>query len=167
MRKLLLLLGLVTAACGGGKSDGDKKSEAPPAQPATGAPIAFIATELRAGEGFDGEVEVKAYNFADKDLAQYMVLVRFKDASGNILKVKKGTPFEKDFGFTSMSGNKYKCAAKSWCSFTLSGLDVPSEAKTADVIAARVTALADGVSFEDKPLFELEAGSMEWPAAVK
>lgn len=168
MRTFLGVLLVAVAACGGGESEGKSggTSEAPPEKPATGAPIAFIATDIKAGEGFDGAVKVKGYNFADKDVAQYTVLVRFKDDGGDVLRVKKGTPFEKSFGFTSLSGNKFKCAAKSWCNLTLEGLDVPAEARTADVIAARVTALKDATSFEDEPLFQLESGTLDWPASI-
>src|SRR5687768_15323609 len=90
MRKLLVL-GFVLAACGGKKKD----NEPPPPQPSTGAPVAFVATGFKAGSDRGGSIDVKAYNFSDKKVAQYWLLFRYSDASGNVIKVKPGTPFEK------------------------------------------------------------------------
>ncbi len=155
MRLPLLLAGLLFA-CGGSKSD-----EAPPAKPPTGAPFAAQATSLKPGGDMDGEAEVKANNFSDKKVVSYTLLFRYKDASGKVLKVKPGTPFEKEHDFMSLSGNKYACEAKSWCTVKVSMLSIPADAKTADVVAARLGD-ADG-----KELFALEGGSMDWPASVK
>ena len=157
MRKLLVL-GIVLAACGGKKAS----NEPPPAKPGHGAPIAFVEKGLKAGDNRGGSVTVKAYNFADKPVAQYMLLFRYFDAAGAPLRVKVGTPFEKDFDFMSLSGNKYKCPAKSWCGpFEIDNLDVPAKAVKAEVIAKSVTALKDGTSFEAAPLFD--SPGMDWP----
>jgi hypothetical protein len=156
MRKLLVL-GFVLAACGSKKSN-----DPPPAQPSTGAPIAFEAKSFKAGSNRGGSVDVKAYNFADKKVAQYSLLIRYKDGSGAPLTVKPGTPFEKTHDFMSLSGKRYACDAKSWCSFTIKNLDVPEKTAKVEVVARSVTALSsDGVKFEDKPLFELDG--MDWP----
>jgi hypothetical protein len=157
-RLLLGLLGILLTACGKKAAD----STPPPPQPATGAPIAFVEKGLKPGANRGGEVAVKAYNFADKPVAQYMLLFRYYDKAGKVLKVKAGTPFEKEFDFMSLSGIKYKCAAKSWCGFTVDNLDVPADAARADVLASRVTALKDDIHFEDKPMFSLD-NAMEWP----
>ena len=155
MRLSYILLGFVVA-CGGSKS-----SEPAPAQPPTGAPMAVQATSLKAAGDMNGEAEVKAYNFSDKKITSYTLLFRYKDASGNVLKVKPGTAFEKEHDFMSLSGNKYACEPKSWCTTKVEMLSVPKDAKTADVVAARI---ADA---EGKELFALPEGSLEWPASVK
>jgi hypothetical protein len=153
MRKLLVL-GFVLAACG------KKSSEPPPPQPATGAPIAFEAKSFKPGEDRKGSIDVKAYNFADKDIAQYWLLFRYHDAAGAVLKVQPGTPFEKDFDFMSLSGGRYTCSAKSWCSFTIKNLNVPANTAKIEVLARSVSAVKDG-KIEDKPLFEIPG--MDWP----
>lgn len=161
MRTLLAISLAVTAACGSKASN-----EPPPAKPAHGAPIAFTATSVTPGADRGGEVAVKAYNFADKPVAQYMLLFRYTDAAGKVLKVKPGTPFEKDFDFMSLSGKRYTCAAKSWCSFKVDNLDIPAETKKAEVVAASVTALDKaGTGFEEEPLFK--TSFMEWPGENK
>ena len=156
MRKLLVL-GFVLAACGGKKKD----NEAPPPQPSTGAPVAFVATGFKAGADREGSIDVKAYNFSDKKVAQYWLLFRYSDASGNVIKVKPGTPFEKDHDFMTLSGNKFKCDPKSWCKFTIKNLEVPANTAKVEVLAKSVTALKDDVKFEDAPLFEIKG--MDWP----
>ena len=154
MRKLLVL-GFVLAACGGKKSN-----EPPPAQPSTGAPIAFEAKSFKAGDERKGSIDVKAYNFSDQKLAQYWLLFRYHDASGAVLKVQPGTPFEKDFDFMSLSGGRYSCDPKSWCSFTIKNLNVPANTAKVDVLARSVSAIKDG-KIADKPLFEIPG--MDWP----
>lgn len=159
MRTLILLAVLGLVGCGNKKS-GDS-GEAPPAKPAHGAPVAFTATDIQPGDNFGGSVGVKGYNFHDKDVGQYMLLFRYYDDKGGVLKVKPGTPFEKTHGFMSLSGNKYKCPAKGWCTFKVDNLDVPAGAKKADVVAVKVTAYKDASSFEDKPLIDMS--SLQWP----
>jgi hypothetical protein len=156
MRKLLVL-GFVLAACGGKEAS----NEPPPAQPSTGAPIAFVATSFKPGADRTGSVEVKAYNFSDKKVAQYWLLFRYSDATGAVLKVKPGTPFEKDHDFMTLSGKRFLCEPKSWCSFKITNLDVPDTTAKVEVLAKSVTALADGTKFEDAPLFEIKG--MDWP----
>lgn len=163
MRKRYVLgfvLGIVVAACGGKKAS----NEPPPPQPVTGAPIAFEAKSFKAGKDREGSVNVKAYNFSDKKIAQYWLLFRYTDASGKVLKVKQGTPFEKDTDFMTLSGNRFKCEPKSWCSFKIDNLEVPAQTAKVEVLARSVTALKDDSKFEDKPLFEMPG--MEWPGST-
>ena len=153
-----LALSLPAVACSGGSSGGG----APPPRPATGAPIAFVVEKVTPGER--GSLAVKAYNFSDKTIAGYGIMMRYADKAGQRVKVKVGTPFEKDFDFWSMSGRKYACKAKSWCRFDIDHLEIPAQVATAEVIASSARALAaDGMHFEDPDLFELAGGSFEWP----
>ena len=164
MRKrvaISFLLGLVLVL-GCGKKSGS--NEPPPAQPATGSPVAAEAKGFKVGSDRGGSVDVKLYNFTDKKVAQYMLLFRYSDASGNVLKVKEGTPFEKDHDFMSLSGKRFTCQPKSWCSFKVDNLDVPAKTAKVEVLVSDVTALKDDIHFEDKPLFHMS--SMEWPGAA-
>lgn len=161
MTKQLLACALVvTAACGG------KKSEPPPAKPATGAPVAFVVDKVTPGEDHKGALDVRAYNFSDKRVAQYSILMRYHDKAGAVIKVKVGTPFEKDVDFWSFSGRRYVCEPKSWCSYRLDDLDIPANAATAEVLLDRAYALqSDGMHFEDASLFELHSMN-EWPKGL-
>jgi hypothetical protein len=162
MRTLILVL-VVAAACGGKKS-GPPPAAPAPAKPSTGAPVAFEAVKVTPGGENDGTIDLKAYNFSDRTIGTYMVLLRYHDASGAVIKVKPGTPFEKDNDFWSFSGLRYLCKPASWCEFKLDHLDVPAKAASVEVLAQSLTAVgSDGVHFDDKPLFELP--SMDWPAA--
>ena len=154
MRKLVLVtVPIALAACG-------KKSDAP-AKPINGAPVAFVAGRLTPGEPFKGSVAVEEYNFSDKRVAGYDVMIRYKDASGAVLKVRAGTPFEKDVDGTSYTGRPYACDPQSWCKYTIDHLNVPEKAATAEVLATRVRSLADDIHFDDKPLFDSKDD--HWP----
>jgi len=156
MTKLLLASIVVVSACH------KTASEPPPAKPASGAPIVFVGSDVKAAGDHAGSVHVKAYNFSDKRVAEYGVLLRYHDASGALLKVKPGTPFEADFDHWGFSGQKYLCAPKSWCTFQLDHLDVPDKAASVEIVPSTVTAIAgDNIHFEDKPLYE--ASMTEWP----
>lgn len=163
MRKrvaLSFLLGfLLVTGCGKKASN-----EPPPAQPSTGSPVAAEAKGFKPGSDRGGSVDVRLYNFSDKKVAQYMLLFRYSDAAGNVLKVKEGTPFEKDHDFMSLSGNRFACAPKSWCGFKVDNLDVPAKTAKVEVLVSDVTALKDDIHFEEKPLFHMS--SMEWPGAA-
>jgi hypothetical protein len=155
-----LLVGILLVGCGKKSGSG---GEAPPPPAINGAPITFVAKSLKPGGDMGGTAELKAYNFSDKTFAQFMVVLRYHDKSGAVLKVKPGTPFEKETDFMSVSGKKYSCAPKSWCEMKLDHLSIPDNAATAEVIATNVGALKpDGTTFEDKSVFE--APSMDWPA---
>ena len=157
MRKLLVLGFVVVAAACGKSAD----REPPPALPSTGAPIAFLAKSFKVGGERGGSVDIKAYNFSDKKVAQYWLLFRYTDAQGSVVKVKPGTPFEKDHDFMPLSGTRFACEPKSWCSFHIDNLDVPAGTAKVEVLAKSVTALKDGMTFEEQPLFKLD--TMEWP----
>ncbi len=156
-----LALSLPAVACSSSSSGG---GGAPPPKPATGAPLAFTVQKVTPGER--GSIAVKAYNFSDKTVAGYGIMMRYADKAGQRVKVKVGTPFEKDFDFWSMQGRKYMCKAKSWCSFEIDHLEVPAAAATAEVIASSLRVLGpDGNKFEEDDLWALDH-QMDWPAAM-
>lgn len=159
---LATLTTLALVACSKSKPAGP-----PPAQPATGAPIVFQVTKLTPGDKHNGVLTVKAYNFSDKPVAGYSIMFRFKDQAGALIKLKVGTPFEKDFDSWSMQGPDMLCKPKSWCGFEIDHLDVPANAANAEVIADSVRAIAsDGVKFEPDAIWELPGSRMEWPASM-
>lgn len=155
MKTSLIALSLVVAACGGSKGD------APPPKPFTGAPLAFEVKSLKAGKGFDGEVKVRAYNFSDKTIAGYHVMMRFYDAKGTRIAERPDSPF--DYESMSWMGPRDKCAPKGWCDLTIE-TGVPEGAVKAEVFAKSLqTVQADGITMDKEPLFELEG--MKWPVA--
>lgn len=156
---LSLGVSLSLSACG--KSGGDAGGKPPPA-PSTGAPVAFEVVKVTPGK--EGALDLKGYNFSDKPIAGYGIVMRYFDAAGQVLKVNVGTPFEKDFDFWSMSGRTYTCKPKSWCSFEVDDLEIPDGATKATVLATTVRAIApDGVNFEEKDLWHLPGGMNKWP----
>ena len=152
---------LSLAACGGSKSSG---GGAPPPQPANGAPIAFVVTKFKAGAERDGTVAVKGYNFSDKKIASYTLAARFYDAGGAVLKVGVGTPFEKENAWTSMSGRRYMCEPKAWCTFEIGLIEVPAATAKAEVALTGARAVAaDGNNIDDQPVWESPKGMADWP----
>ncbi|MCW5806698.1 MAG: hypothetical protein KIT31_30315 [Deltaproteobacteria bacterium] len=158
----LASLASVTSLAACSKSDSSSGSASsdnaePPAKPFTGAPAAFVVDKIE-----PTALETRVYNFSDKKVAGWGVLMRYYDDKGNVLKVKVGTPFEKDFDFWSMSGKRYTAEPKAWASIKIDHLEVPKGAVKAEVLANRMTALAaDGNSFEEEPLFSMSM--MDWP----
>ncbi|MCA9677639.1 MAG: hypothetical protein H6709_11655 [Kofleriaceae bacterium] len=157
---VLCALLVPAVACG-------KKKEAaapPPAQPATGAPIAFEVTGSTPGGDHDGKLDVKAYNFSDKSIAGYTIAARYTDAAGAVIKVGVGTAFEKDVAWTSFSGRDYLCKPKSWCTFEIEMLEVPKDAAKTEVMLTSARALKDdGMHFEEDEAWKSGKGMGEWP----
>ncbi len=151
---LAVFLVLTFAACGGKKASNDP----PPPAPATGAPLAFVVDKIES-KGLD----VRAYNFSDKKIGQYAILLRYYDKAGAVVTVKPGTPFEDSFDTWSFSGRSFICEPKSWCSFSLDHLEIPAGAVKAEILASSLRALKDDTTFEDKDLFELP--EHRWPGS--
>ena len=156
MKHLVIVLVLVAfTACS------KESGKPPPAQPFTGAPVAFVVDSIGA-EGVKG----RAYNFSDKTVASYQFVVQYKDKDGKVLEVKPGTPFAKDFDFMSMSGRKYSAKPKSWVELEIDMLEVPPGAASAEVLVTGVGAVAaDGNQIED--LWAYEGGSFDWPVPTQ
>ena len=136
---------------------GDKPAEKQEAEvkalpaPANGSPIAAEFVEFT-GDGDERGMRVLLYNTGDKTAAGYFLIARYYDADDKLLRVKVGTPFEKDTDFTSLSGGRYKCEPKKNATLDLDGmmLSVPAEAKRAEVLMTKVSAVgADGMAIED------------------
>lgn len=165
----LCALGLALAAC---SSSGDAPAQEAPAPPpaaaSNGAPVVFEVTKFTAGAKFDGKVSVKGYNFSDKKVGSYGLVARFTDAKGTALKVGVGTPFEDSVAWTSMSGNKFACNPKSWCTFEITGIEVPADTAKAEVVLTSARAVAaDGIKFEEADLWASKDGQGKWPSDLK
>jgi hypothetical protein len=138
---------LVAAACGKGKG-----SDRPvPAQPRNGSPVAVEFGEFIPGKRGEGRgVRAHVYNLGDKKAAGYVILARYYDKDGKLLKVKPGTPFEKDSEFMSLAGRKYMCEPKAWATLDIDMFEAPAEAVKAELVASKVDAVgADGMKVED------------------
>ena len=156
LSQILMTMALIGAlgACG------KKKGEAPPAKPASGAPMVFQVTKVVPGEAFKSELDVHAYNFSDQKIASYWVLVRFKDKAGNIVR-SPDAHGDRDFDHWSFSGIDYVCAPTSWCDLKLDP-PVPSTAASAEVVAYSLTGVdPDGVHMAKAPLYKMP--DMAWP----
>src|ERR1051325_10554043 len=163
MLRLSLCLVLVLAACGSKKSS--SSSAPPPPQSPNGSPLAFVVDKVTPGGRHDAKLAVRAYNFSDKRIGQYAVLLRYYDKAGEVLTIKPGTPFEASYDSWSFSGKRFLCEPQSWCSFDIDSLEIPAGAVKADVLAERPTALKDDIHFEDNALFEMKEHG--WPGADK
>lgn len=120
------------------------------------------------GAKFEGKIEVKGYNFSDKKVAAYGIVARFVDDKGGAIKLGVGTPFEDDVAWTSLSGKKFACEPKSWCTFEVGGIEVPANAAKAEAAITSVRALAaDGLNFEEPDLWKSPEGMGKWPAGLK
>jgi len=160
-----LSLGTLTA-CGKDKAqeeESDKPEQKIPPEASNGSPVAVEFVKFE-GEGEERGLELHVYNFGDKTAASYTFLLRYYDGDDKLLKVKPGTPFEKDHDFTSMSGGRYKCASKGHANLELDGrmLGVPAEAVRVEVLASKVDAIAaDGKTIED---WWSQENWSEWPS---
>jgi hypothetical protein len=160
----VLLLAL-TVPLGCGAKEDDKKAEEIKELPkaSNGSPISAELVEF-VGEGENRGLKIRLYNHDEsKAVVGMMLLFRFKDASGQLLKVKVGTPFESDHDFTSVSGKKFQCDPKKNSTFELDGdmLAVPAEAASAEILVSSARSLAaDGQTIED---WWSQENFSEWP----
>jgi hypothetical protein len=167
MRILLVFAAcLILAACGNKSDDaggGDKTGggdEAEVARPTNGSPVG--ATFVKFIDGRDGRgVQARLHNFGDKPAAGYVILARYYDDQGALLKVKPGTAFEEDHDFTSLSGNKYRCDPGKDCTLDIEMLSAPEAATRAELVISKVDT-ADGMKIEN--WWQQEGGWSEWPA---
>ncbi len=153
----LAVLFVLVAAC---DKDSNGYDGPPPAEPFTGAPVAFEVVNVRPPKGLD----VRVYNFSDKTFATYNILLRYYDKDGKVLLVDPGTQFEEDHGTWFMLGRKYLSKPKQWTSFDIRA-DVPAGTVKAEILASSVIALnPDGVTVESDPTWEVGFDfGLGWP----
>jgi hypothetical protein len=163
-RSLVLASVIVTIPLGCGK---DSKQEPAPVEvlPAAvnGSPVSVKFVEFTDGEDGERGMKIKLYNHGDKVAVAYVFRFRYFDANDQSLKVSVGTPFESDHGFTSMSGNRYKCKPEQNNTLEIDGklADVPAGAVRAEILASEVrTVASDGITIED---WWMQEDWSKWP----
>lgn len=152
-RSLVLASVIVAIPLGCGKNS---EKAPPPVEvlPAAsnGSPVSVKFVEFYTDDEGERGMKVKLYNTGDKPAVAYVFLFRYYDANDKLLKVKPGTPFESDHGFTSMSGRSYKCEPKQNNTLEIEGAfaSVPAEAVRAEILTSEVrTVASDGITIED------------------
>ena len=148
---------LLFAACGD-KKGGAKQNEL--TQQANGSPVSAEFIEFT-GEGNKRKNKIHLQNFGEKKAGGYMLLMKYLDESGNAIVLKKGTPFEKEYDFTGLSGNKYSVDAKSHATIEIAGMVLPPDnAKDVELIFTRVDTIEAGkiVKWWSADV------TMEWPS---
>ncbi len=147
---------LLFAACGDKK--GAKQTEL--TQQANGSPVSGEFIEFT-GEGEQRKNKIHLQNFGEKKAGGYMLLMKYLDESGNAIILKKGTPFEKDYDFTGLSGNKYSVDAKSHATIEIAGMVIPPDnAKKVELVFTRVDAIEAGKVVD----WWSADTTMEWPS---
>lgn len=150
------------APSGGALSGGAASAGGAPTKPADGSPMHFEVTSLKPGEMFKSEVGVRAYNFADKPIAGYGVMLRYRDTNGALIATKSAFGEETVTGY-SFTAPEYICQPKTWCTFTIDP-KVPEGAVKAEMIAQSLRAVkADGMTMEEQDLFDRPGIGREWP----
>lgn len=151
----------------------DKKEDTPAKEEvkvldkaSNGSPVSAEFIEF-IGEGEERGLKIRLYNHGDKKAVGYMLLFKFYDADDKVMKVKPGTPFEKEHAFTSMSGMSFGCDPKKNTVLDVRGtmLGVPTDAKRAEVLISKVDTVGEGLATET--WFEQEGGFSDWPEAAK
>lgn len=160
----LLLAGPTGCDKSEGNADADKaKVEVKViAKASNDAPVSAELVEFT-GAGDKRGLKIRLYNHGDKTAAGVWLLFRYYDASDKLLKVKPGTPFEKDTDFTSLTGGRYQCKPKQNSTFDVDGrlVAVPADAKRVEVLVSKVSAIAaDGKAVED---WWGQDKTTEWP----
>ncbi len=144
-------------ACGS-KGTSEKESTKP-AKPWNGSPVGAEFVAVTDVEGKPA-LRFKLHSYTDKPAVGYTLLARFYDANNKLLKVQKGTPFEKDYDFNSIMGNKWRVDPGKSLETTVR-FRVPAGAKRADMLVTRVsTVAADGLKTEK--LWSAKM-TMSWP----
>ncbi len=157
-RSKLPLIALALSASLALACKSDKASGPPPAVPAHGSPLS--ADFVKFVDGDDRRaVEVRLYNHGDVAARTYMILAKYMDKDGATMKVKAGTPFEKDHDFTSMSGGRYTVEPKKSKTLTVDMLSIPADAVSAEFAITKV----DGP--DNKNIWQMERWS-DWPEAL-
>ncbi|MBA3396975.1 MAG: hypothetical protein H0T89_30375, partial [Deltaproteobacteria bacterium] len=133
-----------------------------PTKPADGSPMHFEVTSLKPGEMFKSEVGVRAYNFGDKPIAGYNVMLRYHDAKGALIAKQTNFGETSVFGY-SFTAKEFTCEPRTWCTFTIDP-EVPAGAVKGEMIAQSLRAVnADGMTMEAEDLFDRPGIGDEWP----
>lgn len=133
--------------------------DAAPSRPFDKAPVRF---EVLAIDAERNELEVRAYNFSERELAAFDAIVRYRDASGKALSSagSEVVPY-------AASGLSYRMAPKAWTRLVLDHVIVPPGATTAEILLRGAKATArGGLTLDPVPVFASPFTST-WPEAKK
>ena len=145
-------LAVVWTAC---KKD-EKAETAVPQKPTSGSPLS--AEFVKFVDGKRRGIEVRLYNHGEAVARGYVVLARYSDKAGALLKVKPGTAFEKDHDFTALSGGKYQVKPHRFTTVVIDMLEVPKAADSVELAVSKV----DGA--DNESIWQQKQWT-EWPAA--
>ncbi len=137
------------------QGDGEDQPDRPaPERPFTGAPVAFVVDKVN-----PQSLDVSAYNFADKMVGGYGLLIRYLRADGT--PVPPPNAFGgRDHRTWSVSGGAYRVPPGKWRTFTLERLETPAGATRAEILVDTVRA-TDGIKIDQEPLWQ--STSFGWP----
>jgi hypothetical protein len=134
-------------------------SDAAPGRPSDRAPVRF---EVLAIDSARNELEVRAYNFSDRALAAFDVIVRYRDASGKPLLMAGS-----EVRHYSASGLSYRMAPKSWTRLLLDNAASPAGATTAEILLREAKGIAKGgLTLDPVPVFTAPF-TTTWPEPHK
>lgn len=137
---------------------GDEESEEEKMEPLPEAPNGSpLAVEFVSLEGND--IDARVFNHGEDRPTGYVILARYYDSDGNLLKVKPGTNFEAENDFTSVSGGKYGMDSGEGKELTFTMMEIPEGAASAQLLISKV----DGKSGE---LFSQDDWG-QWPEGVE
>ena len=137
------------------QGDGEDQPDRPaPERPFTGAPVAFVVDKLG-----PKSLEVSAYNFGDKMVGGYGLVIRYLKADGTPVP-PPNTFAGRDYLSWSISGSSYRVPPGKWRSFTLDRLETPPGATRAEILvdAVRTT---DGIKIDQEPVWR--STTFGWP----
>ena len=108
-----------------------------------GAPLSAEFVEFT-GDGLTRRVKTTLYNHGPKTAGGYVLLVRYFDSNGELLRVRPGSAFESFSAFMSYSGAAFTILAKKRTTIEIENVHVPDKAYRAEVIATKVDAIESG-----------------------
>lgn len=132
----------------------DQPGRAAPEKPFTGAPVAFVVDKVS-----PKSLDVSAYNFADKMVGGYGLVIRYLKADGTVVPPPNAFA-GRDYVTWSISGSSYRVPPGKWRSFTLDRLETPAGATRAEILvdAVRTT---DGIKIDQEPIWR--SSTSGWP----
>ena len=108
-----------------------------------GAPLSAEFIEFT-GDGLTRRVKTTLYNHGPKTAGGYVLLVRYFDSNGELLRVRPGSAFESFSAFMSYSGAAFTIPAEKRTTIEIENVHVPDKAHRAEVIATKVDAIESG-----------------------
>lgn len=136
------------------QDSGDPQPNRPaPARPVTGGPVTVVVDTVN-----PNSLDVSIYNFSDKTLAGFDMLIRYSKDDGSLVASPNGP--SNGVRHWSISGASFRVPPNQWRSFVLDHLDAPAGATRAEIFVTRARAL-EGAKLNQTPVWEGDA--FTWP----